>query len=141
MSEQVHDPYDENYVAGDVENAAEADLPSTDDIWAPDPTGSTEKPFVPEQFTPVSIDEGMRRSGLAYSAGIAFFAATAFMLFIGWLADLVLGSSPWGLVVGIILGAAIGFFQFFRLTSQIFASDKNGSQIKPLLDRSDEKEL
>lgn len=137
MSEQVHDPYDENYVAGGVESAADALPPSSDDLWTPEPA---EEPFVPESFTPVSVDEGNRRSGLAYSAGIAFFAATAFMLFIGWLADLVLGSSPWGLVVGIILGAAIGFFQFFRLTSQIFASDKNGPAIKPLLDHTDENE-
>jgi F0F1-type ATP synthase assembly protein I len=42
------------------------------------------------------------------------------MLILGWFADLLLGSSPWGIVGGIILGAAIGFLQFFRITSQIF---------------------
>jgi len=42
------------------------------------------------------------------------------MLVIGWGADLLFASSPWGIVVGIALGALIGFFQFFRITSQIF---------------------
>jgi F0F1-type ATP synthase assembly protein I len=32
----------------------------------------------------------------------------------------VLGSSPWGIVAGIVLGSLIGFVQFFRITSQIF---------------------
>jgi F0F1-type ATP synthase assembly protein I len=43
-----------------------------------------------------------------------------FMLLLGWFADLLLGSSPWGIVAGIVLGSIIGFIQFFRITSQIF---------------------
>ena len=67
-----------------------------------------------------SADETMRQSGLAYSAGIAFFAAVVFMLILGWGADVLLGSSPWGIVGGILIGSIIGFVQFFRITSQIF---------------------
>ena len=69
---------------------------------------------------PESFAETARKSGLAYAAAITLFGAVVFMLIIGWFADLLLGSSPWGIVGGIILGAAIGFIQFFRLTSQIF---------------------
>ena len=69
---------------------------------------------------PETMAETVRRSGLAYSAGIAFFAAVVFMLVLGWGADVLLGSSPWGIVGGIILGSIIGFVQFFRITSQIF---------------------
>ena len=67
-----------------------------------------------------SIAETTRRSGLAYSAGIVFVAAVTFMLILGWGADLLLGTKPFGIVVGIVLGSVIGFIQFFRLTSQIF---------------------
>jgi len=83
-----------------------------------------EKPeaFVLSEAKPETTAETVRRSGLAWSAGIAFFAAVAFMLIIGWGADLLLGSTPWGIVVGIVVGSIIGFIQFFRLTSQIFKS-------------------
>ena len=67
-----------------------------------------------------SIAASGRRVGLAYSAGIAFVGAVVFMLILGWGADLLLGTKPWGIVAGIILGSIIGFIQFFRITSQIF---------------------
>ncbi len=76
--------------------------------------------FVISEAEPESIAETVRRSGLAYTAGIAFFAAVVFMLILGWGADVLLGTSPWGIVGGIVLGSVIGFVQFFRLTSQIF---------------------
>lgn len=85
-----------------------------------DPEKQPEEPFVISEVEPQSVGENVRQSGLAYSAGIVLFASVAFMLLIGWGADLLFGSSPWGIVVGITLGALIGFFQFFRLTSQIF---------------------
>jgi len=69
---------------------------------------------------PESMAESVRQSGLAYSAGIAFFAAVVFMLILGWGADVLLGTSPWGIVGGIVLGSAIGFIQLVRITSQIF---------------------
>ena len=72
------------------------------------------------EYKPESPGETIRQSGLAYSAAIVLFVSVVFMLVIGWLADLLLGSSPWGIVGGIIIGAIIGFVQFFRITSQIF---------------------
>lgn len=71
-------------------------------------------------FEPDSMAETVRRSGLAWSAGIAFFGAVVFMLILGWGADVLLGTSPWGIVGGIVIGSVIGFVQFFRITSQIF---------------------
>ena len=81
----------------------------------PDSDKSYQSPSEPE-----SMAETIRRSGLAWSAGVAFFAAVVFMMILGWGADVLLGTSPWGIVGGIILGSIIGFVQFFRLTSQIF---------------------
>ena len=99
-----------------------------------------ETPPETASFTPVSTEETVRRSGLAWSAGIVFFSSIAFMLFLGWLADWLLGISPWGLVGGIVLGSIIGFIQFFRITSQIFNSEKSSSAINPLMSRdNDEK--
>ncbi|MEO7674091.1 MAG: AtpZ/AtpI family protein [Pyrinomonadaceae bacterium] len=93
-------------------------------LFGPDPDepsdGSNNEPFILSSSEPESFAETTRRSGLAWSAGIVFFASVVFMLIVGWGADLLLGTSPWGLVGGIILGSLIGFVQFFRLTSQIF---------------------
>lgn len=94
----------------------DASVTSLFDDSAKDP----EEPFVLSEVAPQSLSENVRQSGLAYSAGIVLFASVAFMLVLGWGADLLFGSSPWGIVSGIVLGALIGFFQFFRLTSQIF---------------------
>ena len=69
---------------------------------------------------PESIAETARKSGLAYGAAITLFGSIVFMLILGWFADLLLETKPWGIVGGIVLGAAVGFFQFFRITSQIF---------------------
>lgn len=76
--------------------------------------------FVLLRAEPETFAETARRSGLAWSAGIAFFASVVFMLILGWGADLLLGTSPWGMVGGIVLGSLIGFVQLFRLTSQVF---------------------
>jgi len=70
-------------------------------------------------FKPESPAETIRKSGLAYAAAITLFGIIVFMLILGWFFDLLVGTSPWGVVGGIVLGAVIGFFQFFRLTSQI----------------------
>lgn len=97
-----------------------------------------EPKFVPVPFDPPSADETMRRSGLAYSAGIVFFGAIAFMLFLGWIADLLFGTKPWGLVGGIVLGSIIGFIQFFRISSQIYNSGKSDRAIHPILFHKDD---
>ena len=76
--------------------------------------------YVISQTESQPMEETVRQTGLAWSAGIAFFAAVVFMLILGWGADVLLGTSPWGMVGGIVLGSIIGFIQFFRITSQIF---------------------
>lgn len=79
----------------------------------------TEPPLFQIDYKPESQAETIRNSGLAYGAAITLFASVVFMMIIGWFADLLLGSSPWGIVGGIVLGSLVGFFQLFRMTSQI----------------------
>jgi len=117
-------------------SAAAPARPASEEPWH-DPLRPFEPPFVPVVYTPETTQETVRRSGLAWSAGIVFFGAVAFMLFLGWLADLVLGSSPWGIVGGVVLGSVIGFVQFFRISSQIYAPKP--SEHRPLLSPEDDR--
>jgi len=64
-------------------------------------------------------EEVNRKTGLAYAAGFSLFAAVVSGLLIGWLLDRWLGTRPWLLVTGIILGAAAGFYEFIKTTSKI----------------------
>ena len=106
-------------------------------ILSNDATSPQEDLFVLSSRPPETMAETVRRSGLAYSAGIAFFASVVFMLIIGWGADLLLGSSPWGIVAGIVLGSIIGFVQFFRITSRIFKPQKGAPDPNPLFHGKD----
>jgi len=99
-----------------------------------------EAPFVPVAYTPDTTDETVRKSGLAWSAGVVFVGAVAFMLFLGWLADLLLGTSPWGIVGGIVIGSIIGFIQLVRISSQIYSPKKTEPEHRPLLSRNDDEE-
>lgn len=90
--------------------------------YPPGFSGTEPKPdaFVKAPYEPQSKGDAIRGAGLAWSAGIIFFGSIVFMLILGWGADLLLGTSPWGIVGGIVLGSLIGFIQFFRISSQIF---------------------
>jgi ATP synthase protein I len=65
-------------------------------------------------------EETNRKSGMAYAAAISLFAAVVSGLLAGWLADRWLGTGPWLLIGGIVLGAAAGFYEFIRITSKLF---------------------
>ena len=60
-----------------------------------------------------------RKSGLAYAAGFSLFAAVAAGLLIGWLLDRWLGTRPWLLVTGIVIGSAAGLYEFIRASSKL----------------------
>lgn len=73
-----------------------------------------------QDFKPESEGETVRKSGLAYAAAFSLFSTVAVLLGAGYLIDRWLGSSPWGIVGGIVLGSAVGLYQFVRITSQIY---------------------
>ena len=60
-----------------------------------------------------------RKSGLAYAAAFSLFTAVVAGLIVGWVLDRWLGTRPWLLVGGIVLGAATGFYQFIRISSKL----------------------
>ncbi len=60
-----------------------------------------------------------RNSGIAYAAAFSLFASVVSGLIVGWLLDRWLGTKPWLLVAGIVLGAAAGFYEFIRSTVKI----------------------
>jgi ATP synthase protein I len=64
-------------------------------------------------------EETNRKTGLAYAAALSLFAAVVAGLIIGWFLDRWLGTRPWLLVTGIVLGAAAGFFEFIRAASKL----------------------
>jgi F0F1-type ATP synthase assembly protein I len=61
-----------------------------------------------------------RKSGFAYAAGITLFASVVSFCGLGYLLDWWLGTEPWFLVVGIVIGSAVGLFEFVRLSSKTY---------------------
>lgn len=68
---------------------------------------------------PESEGESIRKSGLAYGAVISLVGSILIFLGIGWALDKYLDKSPLFLVIGIVLGAIVGFYQFYRISSQL----------------------
>jgi ATP synthase protein I len=64
-------------------------------------------------------EETNRKTGLAYAAAFSLFAAVASGLLAGWLLDRWLGTGPWLLVTGLVLGAAAGFYELVRTAAKI----------------------
>jgi ATP synthase protein I len=64
-------------------------------------------------------EEMNRKSGIAYGAALLLFSSVISFCGAGWLLDRWLGTKPWLLVTGIVLGAVAGFYQFIRLTAKL----------------------
>lgn len=72
----------------------------------------------PDESKPTA--EENRKAGFAYAAGITLFASVAAFCGIGWMLDKWLGTQPWLLVAGIVIGSAAGLFEFVRLSSKTY---------------------
>lgn len=64
--------------------------------------------------------EENRKAGFAYAAGFTVFASVIAGAGFGYLLDRWLGTQPWCLVSGIVLGSAAGLFEFVRLSSKTY---------------------
>lgn len=61
-----------------------------------------------------------RKAGFAYAAGLTLFASVVSFCALGWFLDRWLGTDPWLLIAGIVLGSAVGLFEFIRLSSKTY---------------------
>ena len=61
-----------------------------------------------------------RKAGFAYAAGITLVASVVSFCGLGYLLDRWLGTEPWLLIAGIVLGSAAGLFEFIRLSSKTY---------------------
>jgi ATP synthase protein I len=61
-----------------------------------------------------------RKSGFAYAAPLTLFASVVSFCALGWFLDKWLGTEPWFLIGGIVLGSAAGLFEFVRLSSKTY---------------------
>jgi F0F1-type ATP synthase assembly protein I len=59
------------------------------------------------------------KSGVVYGAVLSLAMSIVSCLLVGWALDRWLGTSPWLIVVGIVLGSVVGFMQFIRLMSRV----------------------
>ena len=69
---------------------------------------------------PERDDEDVTRtSSVAYAAALSLFFSVATMLGLGYLLDRWLRTAPWLMVAGIVVGSAVGLYEFVRITSKI----------------------
>ena len=67
-----------------------------------------------------SDQEENRKAGFAYAAAITLVASVVTFCGLGWFLDKWLGTDPWLLIIGIVLGSAAGLYQFVRLSSKTY---------------------
>jgi F0F1-type ATP synthase assembly protein I len=73
---------------------------------------------MPQKPAQDSPQETNRKSGMAYAAGFTLFASVAGFTGLGLLIDKWFQTSPWFLVLGIVLGSVAGLYQFVRISSK-----------------------
>ena len=73
----------------------------------------------PEATVPQEQDEF--RKGLAFAArvGTELVVATMVGVFLGYLLDRYLGTRPWLMVVGVVIGAIAGFLNVYRFVQRM----------------------
>jgi len=67
-----------------------------------------------------------RALGVLATAGITFVVATAGGALLGYFLDRWLGSSPWFTFIGLGIGIAAGFREFFRMIKAAAQQERDG---------------
>lgn len=62
------------------------------------------------------LQENLRRSGPAVTAGYTLIGAIVLLGGVGYVLDASLGTAPWLLVSGLLLGVVVGFYELAKVT-------------------------
>ena len=65
-----------------------------------------------------SLQENVTRAGPAAAASYTLIGAIILLGGIGYAVDSWQGTSPWGLVIGLLLGVVVGFYELVTMTRQ-----------------------
>ena len=99
-------------------------------------TGSEKKP------APGPDSESGRALGVGLRLGVELVAAVFVGTALGWALDKSLGTRPWGIVVGFLLGIVVGMYDVFRVMMTLSAPSPRSGETKtgsePQGDWSDE---
>lgn len=80
--------------------------------------------FLESHARQTRADEDLRRqSHRMAGVGFEFVAAILLLGAAGWALDWWLGSSPWGLILGLVLGFAVGLWQLIRVGMRSFKQE------------------
>jgi F0F1-type ATP synthase assembly protein I len=61
------------------------------------------------------FQENLRRSGPAMVAGYTLIGAIGLLGGLGYALDAWRGTGPWGLLIGLLLGIVVGFYELAKL--------------------------
>ena len=65
-----------------------------------------------------SFQDNVRRAGPAAGASYTLIGAIILLGGIGYAVDSWQGTGPWGLVIGLILGIVVGFYELITMTQK-----------------------
>ena len=65
-----------------------------------------------------SLQENVTRAGPAAAASYTLIGAIILLGGIGYAVDSWQGTAPWGLVIGLLLGVVVGFYELVKMTRQ-----------------------
>ena len=79
--------------------------------------GNPNRPF---QFgkSAKSLQENVTRAGPAAAASYTLIGAIILLGGIGYAVDKWQGTAPWGLIIGLLLGVVVGFYELVTMTKQ-----------------------
>ena len=79
-----------------------------------------EKPNRPTLFgkSARSLQEKVTRAGPAAAASYTLIGAIILLGGIGYAVDSWQGTAPWGLVIGLLLGIVVGFYELVTMTQK-----------------------